>query len=307
MRLGLGTVLPLLCSLILAAPAFAQTSPWQVLTQQGGYRVARVVGSGMASGLALTCDRGTPVIALNLAAGPARGPSTVTVLVDGSAFPLTLVRNGTTHVWVAAVRDPRLIEALAEGSSARVMAGAAAIGTFSLGGAKAAIAQALAPCHRLAAAPTMPSAAPSGMPPLVEEGRGCPSLEPVKRWGKANVPRWMDADAVFCGDFNGDGAPDALAFVSYEMGGNSAGQVIALFQNSGGTLRFLRKADDIDGQAAKAGFRRGKVLAQMTVPRPGDARCCPSGVAWQEIDVATGRAATVVAPARGRGPPPRPW
>lgn len=143
--------------------------------------------------------------------------------------------------------------------------------------------------------------------PAVTEGQGCPSLAPIERWGKQGNPAdYMDSNSVFCGDFTGDGKPDAFAVVRVAMGANNFGQDAVLFQNVGGTLRFLRSVPEFFGQPDRATFSQGKVVLDMTIMRPGDPRCCPSGKERREVDVATGRhrVVTGVTAARPTVPPP---
>lgn len=143
----------------------------------------------------------------------------------------------------------------------------------------------------------------------VTEGQGCPSLAPVERWGKqANPADYMDSNSVFCGDFTGDGKPDAFAVVRFAMGGNNYGQDAVLFENVGGTLRVLRAVPEFFGQPDRATFSTGKVILDMTVMRPNDPRCCPSGKERREVDVATGRhrIATAAPAAASRPVAPRP-
>lgn len=136
----------------------------------------------------------------------------------------------------------------------------------------------------------MALAVPAHAQAPVAEGQGCPSLAPIERWGKqANPTDYMDSNSVFCGDFTGDGKPDAFAVVRFALGGNNFGQDAVLFENVGGTLRFLRAVPEFYGQPDRATFSRGKVVLDMTVMRPNDPRCCPSGKEKREVDVATGR------------------
>lgn len=272
---------------------------WQTISQPGGYVVARVSGSGLANGIGLTCERGVPVLAVNLQRPAPTNPVRLSLDVYQDSFPVTLVRNGRTNVWVAAMRDVTPIDALANGSGATLSAGGRPVGTFALSGARAAITRALASCYSPS---TAPAPAPAPAPPSlasaaataanfagVGEGKGCPPTGPVARWGSANVADYMADNLIFCGDFTGDGAPDAFAVIRYALGGNNFGQEGVLFQNVGGQLRFLRRVPEFYGTPNSAKFAVGKVTLAMTVMLPTDTRCCPTGKEIREVDATSGR------------------
>jgi hypothetical protein len=272
----------------------AQATGWQATTQPGGYKVARVTGSGIANAMALTCERGVPVLAVNLVTPAPTNPVQLSLEIDEGSYPITLTRNGRTNVWVAVMRDVTAIDALAGGSRLRVSTRGQTIGTLPTAGARDAIASALTGCYRPAPATTASLApTPAMRPPAtrtgVTEGVGCPSLATVERWGRANVPQFNGATA-FCGDFTGDGLPDAFAILHYDfIGGNAQGQEAALFQNAGGTLRLLRRVPEFYGQTESAVFDVGRITLQMTVLLPSDARCCPTGKETRQVDTTTGR------------------
>lgn len=131
---------------------------------------------------------------------------------------------------------------------------------------------------------------PSG---AVEDSVGCPSLIGVQKWAAANIRNYDGDYSAFCGDFTGDGAKDVFAVIRSPTGGNSSYQDAVLFQNAGGQLRFLRKVPQFFGDTKRAAFAPGKVTLELTVMRPGDPRCCPSGTERREVDVATGRHAAI--------------
>ncbi len=151
LRFGQAALLAAFCTLLFGIPAQAQQ--WQVVVQPGGYRVARVVAQGTATGIGFTCERNLPVIAVNLARPPARNPASIVIAIDGQPFAMALVRNQNTNVWVAGVRDRRLIDAMAAGRTAQITVQGVAYGSVPLAGASSALAAALAPCHRLQAPP----------------------------------------------------------------------------------------------------------------------------------------------------------
>lgn len=90
-------------------------------------------------------------------------------------------------------------------------------------------------------------------------------------------PNLIEPLTIFYGDFTGDGAPDALAFSYYDMGGSGAGLNVSLFRNTGGHMQHLRNVDEVLGQEPRdAHFSRGSVSVTTTVPGPGDPHCCPT-------------------------------
>jgi hypothetical protein len=105
---------------------------------------------------------------------------------------------------------------------------------------------------------------------------------------RAVGPRWL-SDNIFTGDFTGDGQPDAVVFIYSTGQGNSFDLQVALFQGAGGGFRFLRNADDVFGtEPRQPAFRPGQFQVTTTMPRPGDARCCPTGERRWTVRVAGG-------------------
>ena len=83
---------------------------------------------------------------------------------------------------------------------------------------------------------------------------------------------------IFFGDFTGDGAPDALAWVLYPTGGNSSALDAELFRNENGRMVYLRSAAEVFGSRPRdVAFAPGRITLTTTMPRPGEPRCCPSG------------------------------
>jgi hypothetical protein len=283
---GLGTALA-------AQPVAAQTTAWQATTQPGGHKVARVAGSGIANGMALTCERGVPVLAVNLVTPAPTNPVQLTLDIDGQSYPVTFTRNGRTNVWVAAIRNSAPIDAMTAGSRLQLSTRGRAIGTMSTAGAREAITSALAGCYQPQA--DLPSSGMANAAPVtagfggVAEDVGCPSLGPVARWGAANVEEYNGSNSVFCGDFTGDGMPDAFAVIRFALGANNFGQEAVLFQNVGGQLRFMRRVPEFFGTPKAAKFAVGRVTLDITTMLPTDARCCPTGKETRQVDTTTGR------------------
>jgi hypothetical protein len=90
---------------------------------------------------------------------------------------------------------------------------------------------------------------------------------------------------VFEGDFSGDGADDAIAFIYYAGGGNAAFLDISLFESSGGKLLHKRVVENVFGDDPRGvTIAPGRVEVTMTVLKPGDPRCCPSGTEHYTIE-----------------------
>lgn len=88
----------------------------------------------------------------------------------------------------------------------------------------------------------------------------------------------FDPVSIEWGDFDGDGAADALGWGYYAMGGTSAGTTIALFRNDNGIMTFVRTADDVYGQEPRdIVIAPGQITLTTSVPRDGDPHCCPTG------------------------------
>jgi hypothetical protein len=143
---------------------------------------------------------------------------------------------------------------------------AVAIATLAGCGPKAGGGQAVAE-QAGAAAAEIAGGAPAGAPDAI-------TAWAVERYG-AQI---MQPVQAFYGDFTGDGASDALAWVLYMSGGNSLFLDVALFRNEGGAMRYYRSAANVfGGDPRNVVFALGRVTLTSTMPRPGDPRCCPTG------------------------------
>jgi len=90
---------------------------------------------------------------------------------------------------------------------------------------------------------------------------------------------------TFYGDFTGDGLDDAFAWVLYPSGGNSDFLDVALFRNEGGHLTYHRSIDFVfGGNPRDVVFDQGRITLTTTMPKPGDPRCCPTGLRKWVID-----------------------
>ena len=84
---------------------------------------------------------------------------------------------------------------------------------------------------------------------------------------------------VFEGDFTGDGADDAIAFIYHAaVGGNAVYLDVSLFESVGGQLVHKGVVDEIFGSDPRdVSISPGLIEVTMTVLRPGEPRCCPTG------------------------------
>ena len=84
---------------------------------------------------------------------------------------------------------------------------------------------------------------------------------------------------VFEGDFTGDGADDAVAFIYHAaVGGNAVYLDVSLFDSEGGQLVHKLVVQDVVGSNPRdVTISPGLIEFTMTVPKPGEPRCCPTG------------------------------
>ena len=83
---------------------------------------------------------------------------------------------------------------------------------------------------------------------------------------------------IFHGDFTGDGADDALAWVLSAGGRNADFLDMVLFRNETGRLVYYHSAADVFGsEPCKLVFVPGRITLTLTMPRPGEPPRCPTG------------------------------
>jgi hypothetical protein len=88
----------------------------------------------------------------------------------------------------------------------------------------------------------------------------------------------IEPTSITYGDFNGDGAPDAIAWAYFATGGSSGDTSITLWRNDGGRMVFVRSPEDVYGQEPRnIAISQGNITLTTSVPRPGDPHCCPTG------------------------------
>jgi hypothetical protein len=87
---------------------------------------------------------------------------------------------------------------------------------------------------------------------------------------------------IFYGDFTGDGAADAMAWVMYNYGGVRDFPDVALFRNRRGRMIYWRSDDTASGDEPRdVVITAGRIEVTTTVYQEGDARRCPTGAyAW---------------------------
>ena len=103
--------------------------------------------------------------------------------------------------------------------------------------------------------------------------------ETVNAWNREQfTTSLIEPVTITYGDFNGDGAADALAWGYFATGGSSGDTSITLWRNENGRMVFVRSPDDVYGQEPRnIQIARGRITLTTSVPRPHDPRCCPTG------------------------------
>jgi hypothetical protein len=97
--------------------------------------------------------------------------------------------------------------------------------------------------------------------------------------GRQGLAGPVDAH-VFYGDLTGTGTEDAIAFVYYESGGSGVRLSTWIWRERGGehSLAAAPSIDQVFGLDPRdVEFSPGRIEVTMTVPRPDDPRCCPTG------------------------------
>jgi len=139
---------------------------------------------------------------------------------------------------------------------------------------------ALAACSPPSATSDAVSAGPAEAAAQTPAAAATGADEAILAWarGQYGANNVFEPVETFYGDFTGDGAPDALAWVMYSAGGNSAMLDVALFRNQGGRMVYYRSDPNVYGSEPRnVAFANGSITVTSTMPRPGDARCCPTG------------------------------
>jgi len=144
-------------------------------------------------------------------------------------------------------------------------------------------------------------AAPAQAQPAAAAFPGCANIAPINAWARRNnYVAAANSGDVICGDFTGDGAPDAVAFLEAdeEWSGNSMPPyAVILFRNVGGRLQHLRTVSTPDNMTIfgtgyeDARFEQGRIVLTHHTLTAQDSRCCPTGVTAFTINTATGRVA----------------
>jgi hypothetical protein len=127
--------------------AHAQSAQWEMLRSPDGKAVARVQGSGILTGVAVTCQRRIPILAFSL--GPSVSGIRIHLKVSGSdrEANFDVVREGATPVWMTLVGDVRTLDAFFAAEGAEVTIDGMLAGSIPAAGAKEAFQIALAACY----------------------------------------------------------------------------------------------------------------------------------------------------------------
>ncbi len=90
---------------------------------------------------------------------------------------------------------------------------------------------------------------------------------------------------VFEGDFTGDGAADAIAFIYHAaVGGNAVYLDVSLFESIDGGLVHKRALHDVFGSSPRdVAISPGLIEFTTTVLKAGEPRCCPTGEAQYTV------------------------
>jgi hypothetical protein len=185
----------LLATMLLAVSGQAVAQDrWQVVRQPNGYAVAVVKLTGAhIKGIAITCERTVPVIAISLAQGPSVVPVTITN-AQGRSYTIALQRNGASGVWTTKLADAGTLDALVAGGSSLTVANGPrdAITDDGAGEAMRALTQCYTPRPMIAAAPP-PPAGRMAPPPTPGAAGG---VNPVFRDAVAKVVRGLYASVA---------------------------------------------------------------------------------------------------------------
>lgn len=249
--------LGMLAGLIAAGPVAAQS--WGVIQQPGGYGVARIEMAGNIRGLAVTCERGVPILALRPAA-LIGNPATAILKAGGRTATLRLVRNGSTDVWAAVLRDKAVLDMLAGGGTAAVAIDGKLGGAVPLAGADAAFASALKGCYAAPATARAPAPVtsapadetpPAGGPVTVADEAAIRAIL-TKTYGAATgVPANADYEA-----------PETPSFAALGKQCFDLDEEIA--ETCGGGVNPYTLGQDDDG-----GIVRSLKVALAPAPEPG--------------------------------------
>lgn len=135
----------------------AQAQSWVAASQPGGYGVAKIeLAGGAVRGMALTCEKGVPILALRLAQAPRRNPAPLTLSGPDARASFQLLRNGNSDIWFTALRDRPVMDLLAGGTGTVAVAiDGSNAASIPLTGSGQAFRAALGACY---AAPTQTAA-----------------------------------------------------------------------------------------------------------------------------------------------------
>ncbi|UZK66958.1 hypothetical protein [Sphingomonas sp. M1-B02] len=148
---------------LLFSPSIAHAQAgWTAVQQPGQPTAARVQVPGTSlRGVAVTCDRGRPLMAVRLATKATARAARGRLIVGAAIHEVGLARIGTSETWMIPITDPALLGRMAAGGVASLHVTGMPPAGFPLAGADAAFAAALASCYKPSAATALPSSAPT--------------------------------------------------------------------------------------------------------------------------------------------------
>lgn len=259
----------------LHAPAFAQTSAWQLLRGNSGTPFVRVAGSGNIATLSLSCSQGKPLMLVALRRTPARSPARLAVTVGSQSVQISIQRTANAVIWGTVLPDGRLPDLIASGQRADLAIDGAAFGSVSLAGASAAMREALTGCWAGAmiapkALPTPQGAGSSKSAILGDPKRLSPADRSAIMRAAGYTLRgksWLTCEGMATGeieelrDLNGDSKPEAIV----KSGGT------ACYGNTGAAFQIVT--------SGSAGWR-------LMVEETGIPSFHPrAGLAWPDIEI----------------------
>lgn len=259
----------------LHAPAFAQTTAWQLLRGNSGAPFVRASGTGNIATLSLSCSQGKSLMLVTLRRSPARNPARMTVTVGSQTAQITIQRTANAAIWGTVFPDDRVPDLIASGHQASLAIDGATYGSVSLIGASAVMREALTGCWAGALiAPTV-QPAPQGAGSLKSAIPSDPKrLSPAERSAIMRAAgytlrgkSWLTCDGLAPGeieelrDLNGDSKPEAIV----KSGGT------ACYGNTGAAFQIVT--------SGAAGWR---LMVEETGipsfhPRPG--------LAWPDVEI----------------------
>lgn len=135
---------------------------WMAVHQPRQGTAARIQVPGASlRGVAVTCDRGRPLMAVRLATPSTARAARGRLIIGAAVHEMVLARVGTSETWAIPITDPILLGQMAAGRTALLQVAGMPPFSFPLAGADAAFAEALASCYKPSAAMAAQASVPS--------------------------------------------------------------------------------------------------------------------------------------------------